>query len=170
MSPNELHNSNTMSDERITPYPLRIPPEMRDKLESAAKAGNRSLHAEIIMRLEFTINNPSYLGQSRATGSFRDDLIDIRKLLAPQLHKIAEELNTRERERQLNFLLEIKKQLSPLTELRDKVKSVRTPEEWEILQAELDAADDNESLDTVIERADEKMDKKRNSTQKPPKK
>lgn len=51
MSPIELHNIG-MTEERIIPYPLRIPPEMRGKLEAAAKAGDRSLHAEIMRRLE----------------------------------------------------------------------------------------------------------------------
>lgn len=36
----------------LRPYPIRIPPEMRENLEAAAKAGNRSLHAEIMSRLE----------------------------------------------------------------------------------------------------------------------
>jgi len=36
----------------LRPYPIRIPPELREKLEAAAKAGNRSLHAEIMQRLE----------------------------------------------------------------------------------------------------------------------
>lgn len=36
----------------ITPYPIRMPPELRTQLEEAAKEGNRSLHAEIIARLQ----------------------------------------------------------------------------------------------------------------------
>lgn len=35
-----------------TPYPLRMPDEMRQALESAAKESKRSLNAEILMRLE----------------------------------------------------------------------------------------------------------------------
>lgn len=34
------------------PYPLRIPDEMRDYLQSEADKNNRSLHAEIVMRLQ----------------------------------------------------------------------------------------------------------------------
>ncbi|WP_313146391.1 Arc family DNA-binding protein [Diaphorobacter nitroreducens] len=34
------------------PYPLRMPDELRTKLEQAAQAGSRSLHAEILARLE----------------------------------------------------------------------------------------------------------------------
>lgn len=37
---------------RTTPYPLRMPDDLRAKLEGSAKSGARSLHAEIISRLE----------------------------------------------------------------------------------------------------------------------
>ena len=37
---------------RTTPYPLRMSDELRAKLEGAAMAGARSLHAEIVARLE----------------------------------------------------------------------------------------------------------------------
>lgn len=45
-----------MSDRhQIAPYPVRLPPELREHLEAAAKAGGRSLHAEIIGRLAGTL-------------------------------------------------------------------------------------------------------------------
>jgi len=45
-----------MSDRhQIAPYPVRLPPELRAHLEAAAKAGGRSLHAEIIGRLAGTL-------------------------------------------------------------------------------------------------------------------
>lgn len=34
------------------PYPLRMPEDLRAQLEQAAKAGARSLHSEILARLE----------------------------------------------------------------------------------------------------------------------
>jgi len=37
---------------QITPYPLRVPPELRKRLEEAARDGGRSLNAEIVARLE----------------------------------------------------------------------------------------------------------------------
>lgn len=37
---------------RTTPYPLRMPDDLRAKLETSAKSGARSLHAEIVARLE----------------------------------------------------------------------------------------------------------------------
>ncbi|WP_409309632.1 Arc family DNA-binding protein [Pseudomonas putida] len=41
-----------MSDRHtISPYPIRMPPELRALLESSANHGARSLHAEIIARL-----------------------------------------------------------------------------------------------------------------------
>lgn len=42
-----------MKDKAQQPsYPLRMPPELRDQLEGAAKDNRRSLNAEIIARLE----------------------------------------------------------------------------------------------------------------------
>ncbi len=42
-----------MSDRHVLPpYSLRMPAELRDKLESSAKHAKRSLNAEIIARLE----------------------------------------------------------------------------------------------------------------------
>lgn len=38
-----------------TPYPLRMPDEMRDTLKNAAKENDRSLNAEIVARLEISI-------------------------------------------------------------------------------------------------------------------
>lgn len=35
----------------ISPYPIRMPPELREQLEESARKGSRSLHAEIISRL-----------------------------------------------------------------------------------------------------------------------
>ncbi len=40
------------TDGRITPYPLRLEPETRAKLETLAKANGRSLNAQIAMMLE----------------------------------------------------------------------------------------------------------------------
>lgn len=40
----------------ISPYPIRMPVELRRRLEDSAKAGSRSLHAEIISRLEESVS------------------------------------------------------------------------------------------------------------------
>lgn len=44
---------------RTTPYPLRMPDELRSKLEASAQSGARSLHAEIVARLESTFAAPT---------------------------------------------------------------------------------------------------------------
>jgi hypothetical protein len=48
------------SDIRPAPYSLRIDPAIRARLEAFAKAGNRSLHAEIMMRLEATLEESKF--------------------------------------------------------------------------------------------------------------
>ncbi|MGH8436877.1 MAG: Arc family DNA-binding protein [Pseudomonas sp.] len=49
-----------MSDRHaISPYPLRMPDALRTALESSAKEVGRSLHAEIIARLERTLQADS---------------------------------------------------------------------------------------------------------------
>lgn len=37
-------------------FNLRFPPQLRERLEAAAKASTRSLHAEILFRLEQSFN------------------------------------------------------------------------------------------------------------------
>ena len=44
---------------RTTPYPLRMSDELRSKLEASAQSGSRSLHAEIVARLESTFATPT---------------------------------------------------------------------------------------------------------------
>lgn len=38
----------------IAPFGLRMPPELRDKIEEAAKRNGRSMNAEVIARLSST--------------------------------------------------------------------------------------------------------------------
>lgn len=49
-----------------TAYPLRMPQEMRQHLEECAKKGGRSLHAEIMQRLDSTIALDQYMAEQRA--------------------------------------------------------------------------------------------------------
>src|SRR5687768_9442251 len=44
-----------MEPKQQPPYPLRMPPELREALEKEAAAGKRSLNAEVVMRLELTL-------------------------------------------------------------------------------------------------------------------
>ena len=41
-----------MSEKQVHPYPVRLTPELREKLEDAAKTAGRSLNAEMLLRLE----------------------------------------------------------------------------------------------------------------------
>ena len=57
MIPIEPHNHPMTKDiHRITPYPLRLFPDFRKKLEDVAKANGRSLNAEIVARLEWSFS------------------------------------------------------------------------------------------------------------------
>ena len=40
------------TDKRVMPYPIRLMPDLRDYLQKCADAGYRTLHSEIIRRLE----------------------------------------------------------------------------------------------------------------------
>jgi hypothetical protein len=39
-------------DQRVHPYPVRLTKELREKLDTAAKAAGRSLNSEMLLRLE----------------------------------------------------------------------------------------------------------------------
>jgi len=43
------------SDKRIPPFGLRLPPDLKERVQSAAKDNQRSMNAEIIARLEATL-------------------------------------------------------------------------------------------------------------------
>lgn len=60
-------------------YPIRPTPELRSKLEEAARAGGRSLHAEIIGRLEQSFE--SSLSQPTAIEALQN-LIDQQRIIA----------------------------------------------------------------------------------------
>ena len=46
---------------QITPYPVRLPLEMRQALQKSAELGGRSLQQEILMRLQASIDQQSSL-------------------------------------------------------------------------------------------------------------
>ncbi len=43
-------------DNRINPYPIRLPQSLRERLEAVAKANGRSLNAEMLLRLEASLD------------------------------------------------------------------------------------------------------------------
>ncbi|ULT73042.1 Arc family DNA-binding protein [Pseudomonas sp. BC42] len=65
-----------MSDRHaISPYPVRMPNELRQRLDDSARQGSRSLHAEIISRLEESFT-PPHLKQM-GMGELTDALIEM---------------------------------------------------------------------------------------------
>ncbi|MDO8698019.1 MAG: hypothetical protein Q7J74_13005 [Pseudomonas sp.] len=58
----------------VSPYPLRMPDDLRAALDAAANEGLRSLHAEVIGRLERTLQEDN--------NSLSDDLIEAVRLQA----------------------------------------------------------------------------------------
>ena len=49
---------------QVTPYPLRMEQELRDRIAEAAKNNNRSMNAEIVSRLEQTFGQQFVLRTS----------------------------------------------------------------------------------------------------------
>lgn len=45
-----------MQSDKPLPYPVRLPADMRAKLTKEAKKERRSLHAEILLRLDRSLN------------------------------------------------------------------------------------------------------------------
>lgn len=84
----------------ISPYPIRMPSDLRERLEQAAKQGSRSLHAEIIARLESTFTP----AESAAERAARLDQIREKampgmvEILADLQAKVAQEIEQRARE------------------------------------------------------------------------
>lgn len=52
-----------MSNEsqQVNPYPIRLTPELKVKLQASAKANGRSLNAEMLLRLEASFAEPKPL-------------------------------------------------------------------------------------------------------------
>lgn len=53
--------------EQLPSYPLRMPLDLRQKLETSALAGGRSLNAEIIARLQASFESNTHLTVSKET-------------------------------------------------------------------------------------------------------
>lgn len=65
-----------MSERQPAPYPLRMPTEMREQLESAASAAGRSLNAEIVFRLG-QISPSDLQGRPPASSGWAYDMVQI---------------------------------------------------------------------------------------------
>ncbi len=71
-----------MTDKQVPSYPLRMPVELREKLTLVAKNNNRSVNAEIIARLE------SSLDATGAKADFGQD-VAVRSAMAASLADVA---------------------------------------------------------------------------------
>jgi len=92
----------------ITPFALRMPPEIRTKIDQAAKENRRSLNAEIISRIEATISIEQMLKHMGATtplhevGEMLLDLAHERSEAVDDLHQMNLEVHARELRDQLS--------------------------------------------------------------------
>lgn len=92
----------------ITPFALRMPPEMRSKVDLAAKECRRSLNAEILARLEATISIEEMLKHMGATtplhevGEMLLDLAMERSQAVDDLNQMNLEVHARELREQLS--------------------------------------------------------------------
>ncbi|MDF3136639.1 Arc family DNA-binding protein [Pseudomonas extremaustralis] len=59
----------------ISPYPIRMPSELRQRLDESARNGSRSLHAEIISRLEESF--ASHRAEPMGMGELVNSLIEM---------------------------------------------------------------------------------------------
>ena len=77
----DVHNVGMTDRHQAPSYPLRMPPELKERVADAAKTSGRSLHAEIVSRLE-----NSFIGITdgerlqRALGELRVELVEIAKI------------------------------------------------------------------------------------------
>ena len=77
-----------MTTSQITPFPLRLAPDLRQKLDAAAKKSGRSLQSEILARLNSTLDQDAVQSvdvTSRAQAQFTVDVAKLAKLLAEHL-------------------------------------------------------------------------------------
>lgn len=92
----------------ITPFALRMPPEMRSEIDVASKESRRSLNAEILARLEATISIEKMLKHMGATtplhevGEMLLDLAMERSQAVDDLNQMNLEVHARELREQLS--------------------------------------------------------------------
>lgn len=106
-----------MSDRHsISPYPIRMPHDLRERLEASAKSGNRSLHAEIIARLA-----ASYADEDRR--QLTHDEVAAAARLEAMVVASFEELNAKMQERLQAHIDLLKQEALELEHLKPKDKS-----------------------------------------------
>ena len=58
----------------IVPFGLRMPPELKEKIEIMAKKNRRSLNSEIVVLLESIVQTSNCIDESRLREIFREEL------------------------------------------------------------------------------------------------
>ncbi|EMG6084930.1 Arc family DNA-binding protein [Proteus mirabilis] len=116
---------------RIAPYPLRMTPEMRERLEKQANENHRSLQQEIIYQLDTMYHIDAVLDSASLKGDSYSRIMTLLKeyKLASQLAGEVERL---------------KHQLSLLS------NSVTTPESDKFIEIETQANIIKESVDKIL--------------------
>jgi len=89
-----------------------MPPELRTQLEEAAKEGNRSLHAEIIARLQESFVAETEFHSSRGHASTTD------------LHKVAQEAVERANIEHRKMLADLLKSISSADAMQEVAKKM----------------------------------------------
>jgi len=71
-----------MSEKQVSPYPVRLAPELRVKLEESARAAGRSLNAEMMLRLE-----ASFVDAANIQSLTAAQIMEVRRIVQEELSK-----------------------------------------------------------------------------------
>lgn len=77
---------------RVTPYPLRMPEELRQQLEQQAERNNKSLNAEIVARLRHSFTDIDE-DQAKANAYELAQFKDNTKTAYKALHELVNSMN-----------------------------------------------------------------------------
>uniref|UniRef100_UPI0035C7748A hypothetical protein n=1 Tax=Serratia quinivorans TaxID=137545 RepID=UPI0035C7748A len=90
---------------RVTPYPLRLSADLRERLEREAKEQNRSFNAELALRLELTVTLeddtghsleylPTFIGDMDRASEAIESLKEKNRILMEQLRSLQSEFSS----------------------------------------------------------------------------
>lgn len=84
---------------RIAPYGLRMPPELKEMLQASAAANNRSMNAEIVLRLEnsfsYTPHNEVVLDSLTARIDRLEEAIEAARVARENVREKLDEVRAR---------------------------------------------------------------------------